>query len=169
MLGFALALLLNRVVRLGGLARTLLVVPIMVAPTVSAAVALDRDPDNGILNYVGMRLGMPWAPQLWLIQPQAAFWTLLVLVDVWQTTPFVLLLLAGLQHAPSRMRRRVDGVGHADLCALPLMRPVILSVLLLRFMDAFRIFDIAYVLTRRAGVCDRHDQPLHLPGGTAVV
>ena len=153
-LGFALALLLNRVVRLGGLARTLLVVPIMVAPTVSALQwRWILDPDNGILNYVGMRLGMPWAPQLWLIQPQAAFWTL-VLVDVWQTTPFVLLfLLAGLQSLPvdPYEAARVDGASGWQIflrLTLPLLRPVILSVLLLRFMDAFRIFDIAYVLTR---------------------
>ena len=153
-LGFALALLLNRVVRLGGLARTLLVVPIMVAPTVSALQwRWILDPDNGILNVVGMRLGMPWAPQLWLIQPQAAFWTL-VLVDVWQTTPFVLLfLLAGLQSLPvdPYEAARVDGASGMQIflrLTLPLLRPVILSVLLLRFMDAFRIFDIAYVLTR---------------------
>lgn len=153
-LGFALALLLNRVVRLGGLARTLLVAPIMVAPTVSALQwRWILDPDNGILNYIGTQLGMPWAPQLWLIQPQAAFWTL-VLVDVWQTTPFVLLfLLAGLQSLPAEPYEaaRVDGASAWQIflrLTLPLLRPVILSVLLLRFMDAFRIFDIAYVLTR---------------------
>lgn len=153
-LGFALALLLNRVVRFGGLARTLLVMPIMVAPTVSALQwRWILDPDNGILNFVGMRLGMSWAPQIWLIQPQAAFWTLVV-VDVWQTTPFVLLfLLAGLQSLPAEPYEaaRVDGASDTQIfvrLTLPLLRPVILSVLLLRFMDAFRIFDIAYVLTR---------------------
>lgn len=153
-LGFALALLLNRVVRLGGAARTLLVMPIMVAPTVSALQwRWILDPDNGILNFAGMRLGLLSSPQLWLIQPQAAFWTL-VLVDVWQTTPFVLLfLLAGLQSLPAEPYEaaRVDGAAGVQLflrLTLPLLRPVILSVLLLRFMDAFRIFDIAYVLTR---------------------
>lgn len=153
-LGFALALLLNRVVRLGGLARTLLVIPIMVAPTVSALQwRWILDPDNGILNYIGMRLGLLASPQLWLIQPQAAFWTL-VLVDVWQTTPFVMLfLLAGLQSLPADPYEaaRVDGASSFQIflrLTLPLLRPVILSVLLLRFIDAFRIFDIAYVLTR---------------------
>ncbi len=153
-LGFTLALLLNRVVRLSGPARTLLVLPIMVAPTVSALQwRWILDPDNGILNYVGVRLGLLSSPQLWLIQPQAAFWTL-VLVDVWQTTPFVLLfLLAGLQSLPAEPYEaaRVDGASSYQIflrLTLPLLRPVILSVLLLRFMDAFRIFDIAYVLTR---------------------
>lgn len=154
LLGFALALLLNRVARFGGLVRTLLVMPIMIAPTVSALQwRWILDPDNGILNFIGTRLGMLASPQLWLIQPQAAFWAL-VLVDVWQTTPFVLLfLLAGLQSLPSEPfeAARVDGASGCQLfrhLTLPLLRPVILSVLLLRFMDAFRIFDISYVLTR---------------------
>ncbi len=153
-LGFGLALILNRIGRSGGLVRTLLVMPIMIAPTVSALQwRWILDPDNGILNYLGVRLGLLAGPQLWLIRPQAAFWAL-VLVDVWQTLPFVLLfLLAGLQSIPVEPveAARVDGASPLQVfrhITLPFLRPVILAVVLLRFMDAFRIFDIAYVLTR---------------------
>jgi ABC-type sugar transport system permease subunit len=153
-LGFGLALLLNRVVRLSGLLRTLLVLPIMIAPTVSALQwRWILDPDNGVLNYLGRAVGLLDRPQLWLIQPDAAIWTV-VLVDVWQTTPFVLLfLLAGLKSLPQEPYEaaQVDGASSLQLfwfLTLPLLRPVMLAVLLLRFMDAFRIFDIVYVLTR---------------------
>lgn len=153
-LGFGLALILHRIGRFGGVVRTLLVMPIMIAPTVSALQwRWILDPDNGILNYLGVRLGLLDSPQIWLIRPQSAFWTL-VLVDVWQTLPFVLLfLLAGLQSMPAEPveAARVDGASPLQVfryLTLPYLRPVILSVILLRFMDAFRIFDIAYVLTR---------------------
>ena len=153
-LGFSLALLLNQVVRLSGLLRTLLVLPIMIAPTVSALQwRWILDADYGILNYLALQLGLLDSPQLWLIQPDAAIWTV-ILVDVWQTTPFVLLfMLAGLQSLPvgPYEAARVDGAAPLQLfwyLTLPLLRPVILAVLLLRFMDAFRIFDIVYVLTR---------------------
>ena len=153
-LGFSLALLLNQVVRLSGLLRTLLVLPIMIAPTVSALQwRWILDADYGILNYLALQLGLLDSPQLWLIQPDAAIWTV-ILVDVWQTTPFVLLfMLAGLQSLPLEPYEaaRVDGAAPLQLfwyLTLPLLRPVILAVLLLRFMDAFRIFDIVYVLTR---------------------
>jgi multiple sugar transport system permease protein len=152
--GFGLALLLNRTVRLSGMLRTLLVLPIMIAPTVSALQwRWILDPDNGILNHLALQFGFLDKPQLWLIQPAAAIWTV-VLVDVWQTTPFVLLfLLAGLQSLPQEPYEaaKVDGASSLQLfwhLTLPLLRPVILAVLLLRFMDAFRIFDIVYVLTR---------------------
>lgn len=153
-LGFGLALLLNRTIRLSGLVRTLLILPIMIAPTVSALQwRWILDPDNGVLNYFATRWGLLAAPQLWLIQPKSALW-MVILVDVWQTTPFVLLfLLAGLQNLPQEPYEaaRVDGASPWQIflyLTLPLLRPVILAVLLLRFMDAFRIFDIVYVLTQ---------------------
>jgi multiple sugar transport system permease protein len=146
-LGFILALLLYRVTKGSGILRTLLVLPIMVAPAVSALQwRWILDPDNGILNYFGLQLGLLDRPQLWLVRPAEAIWTV-VLVDVWQTTPFVLLFLPEEPYEAAR----VDGASSLQIfrwLTLPLLRPVILTVLLLRFMDAFRIFDIVYVLTR---------------------
>lgn len=153
-IGFLLALLLNRSFRLSGFVRTLLVLPIMIAPTVSALQwRWILDPDNGILNVVARHLGPLSGAQAWLVQPHGAMGAL-VLVDVWQTTPFVLLfLLAGLQGLPRGPYEAAFVDGASSLQAfwyltLPMLRQVILAVLLLRFMDAFRIFDIAYVLTR---------------------
>ena len=76
-----------------------------------------------------------------------------ILVDVWKTTPFVaLLLLAGLQAIPEDLARaaRVDGASGGRVfrsITLPLLRPAILLALLFRSLDAFRVFDVVFVLT----------------------
>ena len=77
----------------------------------------------------------------------------LVLADVWKTTPFVaLLLLSGLQAIDPRLDEaaRVDGAGPFQTLwnvTLPLLRPVLLVALVFRSLDAFRVFDLTYVLT----------------------
>ena len=74
-------------------------------------------------------------------------------MDVWKTTPFVvILLLAGLSNIPPELyaAARVDGAGAWAIfrnISLPLLRPLILVVLLFRSLDAFRVFDAVYVLT----------------------
>ncbi|MDX2643518.1 sugar ABC transporter permease [Streptomyces sp. PA03-1a] len=79
---------------------------------------------------------------------------LIILAEVWKTTPFMaLLLLAGLALVPEETLRAamVDGAGRWQrfrLVTLPLMKPAILVALLFRTLDAFRIFDNIYVLTQ---------------------
>jgi multiple sugar transport system permease protein len=74
-------------------------------------------------------------------------------MDVWKTTPFVvILLLAGLKVIPSDLYQaaRIDGAGAWSIfrrITLPLLVPVILVVLIFRTLDAFRVFDSVYVLT----------------------
>jgi multiple sugar transport system permease protein len=78
----------------------------------------------------------------------------IVLAEVWKTTPFVaLLLLAGLTLVPEDLHRaaRVDGASAWQRfvrITLPLLRPTILVALLFRTVDAFRIFDSVFVMTR---------------------
>jgi multiple sugar transport system permease protein len=78
----------------------------------------------------------------------------LILADVWQWTPFVMIVLvAGLRSLPEYVYEAaaLDGLGPVETffkITLPLLRPVILIVLLLRFMDAFKLMDLVYMLTK---------------------
>jgi ABC-type sugar transport system permease subunit len=81
-------------------------------------------------------------------------WVPVVLGDVWKTTPFVaLLLLAGLQNIDQELYEaaRIDGAGAWQRfvhVTLPLLRPPLLVALIFRTLDAFRVFDLIFVLTR---------------------
>jgi ABC-type sugar transport system permease subunit len=91
-------------------------------------------------------------PGGWLVEPTGA-WVPLVLADVWKTTPFVaILLLAGLQNIDPQLydAARTDGASRWQQLVhitLPLLRPTLLVVLIFRTLDAFRVFDLVYVLT----------------------
>jgi len=80
----------------------------------------------------------------------------IIMTEVWKTTPFMaLLLLAGLALVPDELHdaARVDGAGPLQrffLITLPLMKPAILVACLFRALDAFRIFDSVFILTRGA-------------------
>ena len=78
----------------------------------------------------------------------------MIIADIWKTAPFAaLLILAGLQAVPDELHEaaRVDGAGPLRRffsITLPLLRPAILVALLFRTIDAFRVFDLVYVMTR---------------------
>ncbi len=107
------------------------------------------DPTTGFVNAL---LGLEGA---WLSERWSAF-AVIILAEIWKTTPFMaLLLLSGLTLVPEDLLRaaRVDGANAWQRffkVTLPLMRPVILVALLFRTLDAFRIFDSVYILTRGA-------------------
>jgi ABC-type sugar transport system permease subunit len=90
---------------------------------------------------------------VWFTSAWAA-WVPVVLGDVWKTTPFVaLLLLAGLQNIDQELYEaaRIDGAGAWQRfvhVTLPLLRPPLLVALIFRTLDAFRVFDLIFVLTR---------------------
>ena len=146
-LGLAIAMLLNRTFKGKGIMRSIILVP-WIIPTVVSAKMWEwmYNPDFGILNHL---LG---ADINWLGSP---FWALnaAVFVDVWKTTPFVVLLLvARLQTIPVDLYQaaRVDGASNWYIfrrITLPLLMPMILIVLIFRTLDAFRVFDVIYVLT----------------------
>ncbi len=147
LLGLAIALLLNRTFRLKGLVTALVLVPWAIPTVVSARMwEWMYNTDFGILNYLlGMQIN-------WLGSPRWAL-NAAVFMDVWKTTPFVvILLLAGLKMIPGDLYQaaRIDGAGVWPIflkITLPLLMPVILVVLIFRTLDAFRIFDAVYVLT----------------------
>ncbi|MFB7471645.1 carbohydrate ABC transporter permease [Kitasatospora sp. NPDC056184] len=146
-LGLALALVMHRAVVGRGLVRTAVLVPYGIVTVVAAySWQYAWTPGTG---YLAALLPEDSAP---LTEHWPAI-GLIVLAEVWKTTPFMaLLLLAGLALVPAETVRAamVDGAGFGQrlrLVVLPLMKPAILVALLFRTLDAFRIFDNIYVLT----------------------
>lgn len=152
-LGLVLALALNRAYRGRGLVRAAVLVPWAI-PTVVAALLwrFMFDSDAGIANAVAMSLGFMDEPFVWFISATAA-WVPVILADVWKMTPFVtLLLLAGLQNIDASLYEaaRIDGASTWQQfrhVTLPLLAPAVLVALIFRTLDAFRVFDLIYVLT----------------------
>ena len=105
----------------------------------------------GVINYVLGKIGI--APVEWVSSPNTALMSIMV-VDIWQWTPFVVLvLLAGLQSIPREVveAAALDGLKFRQYfprILWPLLRPVALIVLLIRMMDALKVFDTVYMLTR---------------------
>lgn len=152
-LGLFLALAMNRAFRGRGLVRAAVLVPWAI-PTVVAALLWRFlfDTEAGIANAVLLQTGVLDAPLVWFIRASTA-WVPVILADVWKTTPFVaLLLLAGLQNIDKSLYEAaaVDGANpwwQLRHITLPLLKPAILVVLIFRTLDAFRVFDLIYVLT----------------------
>jgi multiple sugar transport system permease protein len=152
LLGLGLALLVTQRIRWRGLVTSLLIIPIIMPP-VSVAVAwrFMYDPAFGIFNYGLNQLGI--GDIFWLSDTDVATYALMA-VDVWQFTPFAFLLLyAGLLALPRDPYEAaaIDGATTWFIfrtVTLPLLRPVLLVVVLLRLIDTARIFDKIFVMTR---------------------
>lgn len=153
-LGVVLALMLDRAFAGRGLVRAAVLVPWAFTTVVAALMwKFMYNEDYGVLNALLLRAHLVSEPVAWLATPSNAF-RAIVIADVWKTTPFMaLLVLAGLQGIPSEVHEaaRIDGAGPASTffrITLPLLRPTILVALLFRTLDAFRVFDLVFVLTR---------------------
>jgi trehalose/maltose transport system permease protein len=146
-LGMLLALLMFRTLFFRGTVRTIILIPYGIV-TVAAAYGWQYawTPDTGYLSALFNNS----AP---LTKTGAAI-AIIILAEVWKTTPFMaLLLMAGLSLVPEDLLKaaRVDGASAWQRfygVMLPLMKPAILVALLFRTLDAFRIFDNIYVLTQ---------------------
>jgi multiple sugar transport system permease protein len=153
LLGLGLALLLNQQIRGRGLFRASLLVPMML-PTVVVGVVwrLLLHPNFGAINGTLKQIGINTETLTWTAAPRLAFLAVIA-VDVWQWTPFVfLVLLAGLQAIPQEPYEAalIDGSSRWQTfrhVTLPLLKPAILIVLLLRTMDLLRVFDQIFILT----------------------
>ena len=156
-LGLALALLVDSLARGRAFFRAGLLTP-MLLPAVVAGVAwrLIYNPQFGVLNGTLRQLGagaQTLAHLTWTSGESSALWSV-ILVDIWEWTPFLFLLLsAGLQAIPPEPLEaaRIDGAGPWQTfrdVTLPLLRPTILLALLLRAMDLVRIFDQIFILTQ---------------------
>ena len=152
-IGLGLALLLNTQMRGRGFFRATLLVPMML-PTVVVGVVwrLMLNANFGAINGTLKDFGLNTESLTWTASPRLAFLSVIV-VDVWQWTPFVfLVLLAGLQAIPQEPYEAalIDGSSRWQTfryVTLPLLKPAILIALLLRTMDLLRVFDQIFILT----------------------
>jgi multiple sugar transport system permease protein len=153
-LGLGLALLLDSQIRGRNLWRSLLLLPMILPPVVVGVIwRLIYNPNFGVLNGALQLAGVDTTRLTWLADPSVALAAVIV-VDVWEWTPFVfLILLAGLQAIPEEPYEaaRIDGASAWQTfrhVTLPLLAPAILVALLLRTMDLLRIFDQVFILTQ---------------------
>ncbi|MEV4161837.1 carbohydrate ABC transporter permease [Nonomuraea dietziae] len=145
-LGFALAMAMHKVLWGRRVLRTVVLVPYAVLTVVSAfAFRFAFQPSVGFVGGDFNWLGETWSA-----------YTVIVLTEVWKTTPFMaLMLLAGLVTVPGEVYEaaKVDGAGAWQRfwrVTVPCVRPAIMVALLFRTMDAFRIFDTVYIQTQGA-------------------
>ena len=151
-LGLALAVILNREFRGRRFWITILLIPTMIAPVVVGMIwRFMLMPSFGFLTYYLNQLGLFQSIPLFS-SPATAFAALIV-VDVWEWTPFMMLfMLAGLFSIPQDPieAAHIDGASRWQIfryIELPLLRPMIILSLLFRSIDASKTFDIVHVLT----------------------
>jgi len=150
-LGVAIALILNRAFVGRGFAKTLLLLPLVATPVaVGIVFNLFYDPTIGLLNFALNALGLPQGR--WVSSEDTVIASL-VLVDVWQWTPMITLIvlagLAGLSEEPVEAAR-VDGASEWQILryvTIPMVMPVILTAMILRLIDALKTFDIIFAMT----------------------
>jgi ABC-type sugar transport system permease subunit len=153
-LGLFVALLMHSIVGGRGVIRVAALLPWAV-PTVVVALIwrFMFDAQAGIVAAAARDVGLTASSFDWFVSPLAA-WVPIVLADVWKTTPFVaILLLAGLQMIDPALDEaaRLDGatpLRRFRTITLPLLWPTIIVAGAFRGLDALRVFDLVYVLTR---------------------
>ncbi len=152
-LGLGLALIMNRAIRGRGFIRTAALIPWAIPTAVAALIwSYLYDGSSGIVAYFFENLGFVEDSRVLLLTGPGAMLSA-IFADVWKTTPYMaLLLLAGLQTIPTSLYEAsaIDGAGKIRSffrITLPLLKPSILVALLFRTLDAFRVFDLIYVLT----------------------
>ncbi|MEM4563860.1 MAG: sugar ABC transporter permease [Desulfurococcaceae archaeon] len=151
LLGLALALLMHREIKGKSIFKILLIIPMVVTPAVVGyTFKFMMDTSIGIINHIISYCGLPRIS--FLGDPVLAIHSI-ALVDIWQGTPLVLLiLLAGLESLPKEPFEAalIDGARGLRLhlnITLPLLKPLMLFVVLIRAMDTFRAFDLIYTMT----------------------
>ena len=150
LIGLAMAMAMHAAFKGQGLLRTVVLVPWAVLTVVTAIMwrTIFESPQGFVNQIIG-------GDTVWLgSEPQALI--VIIIADVWKTAPFMaLLILAGLQVIPSDIYEaaKVDGATawqRFRKITLPLLTPAILVALIFRTLDALRIFDLPYVLTKGA-------------------
>lgn len=154
LIGTSLALEVNQLGRSRAFVLSLLLIPVMIAPVIAGfQFRMIYNDQFGPLNYLLDQItGGRFRGYAWLADPRVALGAVMF-TDVWQWTPFMaLVVLAGLQSIPGELfeAAEVDGATGAQTLwrvAFPLLLPVIVIGVLVRFMDTFKLFDIVYQLT----------------------
>jgi ABC-type sugar transport system permease subunit len=152
--GIAIALAFNKRFVGRPIARSVILIPWAIPPVVNGIIwNWMVHPKIGILNYVLTQVGILERYKPWLADPAWAL-NIIVIADAWKWTPLVvLLILAGLQSIPDDLYEAatIDGCTRSQTffrVTLPLLRWPILVTLLLRTVEAIRVFDIIFIMTR---------------------
>jgi len=151
-IGVGLAVLLNRQLKFSRWYRSALLIPMLLTPVaVGLMWRFMLDTDTGVINWLLERVGLfgpDWLGSRWGAR------VAVVLVDSWQSIPFVMLLilagLAGIPDGPDEAAR-VDGASSLQVfrrITLPQLKPVLYVVLMIRVIDTFKLFDTIFILTR---------------------
>jgi len=150
--GLLVALLLNSIKRGVSIYRTIFILPLGITPVVAGLTwGMMFNPLFGIVNFLLKFIGLPplgWATDINLAMPTV------IIIDVWQWTPFTMLILyAALQMLPNEPFEAavVDGASNwqkITYITLPLLKPAMIIALIFRLMDAFRSFDVIYTVTK---------------------
>ena len=151
-LGFALAFLFSQKIKTLNFLRVVSLTPIMVMPVVSGLIWFYMFNENfGVLTYIATLIGFDKPG--WLTDPDLALFSI-VLADVWQWTPFVMLIFfAALQSLPEYVYEaaRMDGLNKVQIffrITLPLLKPAIWIVLILRIIDSFKMLELILMMTK---------------------
>ncbi len=133
------------------LATSVILVPMIMAPVaVGTLWRMMLDGTTGVVNYLLGFLGIPSVN--WLSNPDTAMWAV-IFVNVWQLVPWVTIIVAaGLKALPGDCLEAalVDGASNGQICrhiVLPMISPMLVIVAMLRFVDAFKVFDSVYTMT----------------------
>jgi multiple sugar transport system permease protein len=152
-IGLGLAVLLNREMRGSRVFQALLLTPMMVAPVITGHIwRMLLDAQYGPINYFLIALGISKAGVAWLGSTSTALFSVVV-AEVWQWTPFVMLvLLAGMKAIPQTPYEaaQIDGASAWQTfryLTWPMLGPLVTLILIIRTMDVFKLFDVIYTLT----------------------
>lgn len=153
--GLCIALVLNQEFKGRAFIRATVLVPWAMALVITAILwQWMFNPVFGVINAALMAFGIIHEPVNWLGTTAFSAYLSVLIVDVWRNTPFMaLILLAGLQGIPPELYEaaRIDGAGRLGCffhITIPQLKHAILVALLFRSIDAFRSFDLLYVLTQ---------------------
>lgn len=151
-LGLAIALIIHSNFRGRGLVRTAILIPWAIPTVVSAKMWQWMLNDvYGVINVLGVKLGLLSQKVAFLARPELLLPSIIA-VDVWKTTPFMALLLAGLQMIPEELYEAasIDGASRWQQfwsITLPLLTPALVVALIFRTLDALRVFDVVFVMS----------------------
>nr|WP_077624612.1 sugar ABC transporter permease [Sediminibacillus massiliensis] len=153
-IGLCVALAINRAFKARGLFRASVLIPWAIPTAVSAMMwGFLYDGQSGIVAHYFANIFHIIPDDSWLLSTSDGAMFSVIFADIWKTTPYMaLLILAGLQTIPGSLYEasEVDGAGKIQQffkITLPLLKSAILVALLFRTLDAFRVFDLIYVLT----------------------
>ncbi|MBM7560002.1 MULTISPECIES: carbohydrate ABC transporter permease [Marinitoga] len=150
-IGFFVSILMNRKFKGAGVLRSLLLLPVFILPVLSGLTwSFMLQPEYGTINYILSLLGFKQIA--WLAYPGTAY-TAVILQDIWRMWPFMFIILyAGISGMPKEFEEAatIDGAGfwqRVFYIIIPYLKPTIITAILLRTIDALRIFSEVYVMT----------------------